>query len=98
MGDIDWRQTRHGPDRMCFFARVGTQTYPLRLLQVGPEVHGWLRRTDYRGPLVHRRDGWRIVWASVSLDGVKKEALVWASGVVAHELAPRPSTDGVKVG
>lgn len=95
---IDWRQTRHGPDRMCFFARVGTQTYPLRLLQVGPDIHGWLRRTDYRGPLVHRRDGWRIVWASVSLDGVKTEALAWASGIVAHEFGSAPSTAGGPVG
>jgi hypothetical protein len=82
---MDWRQTRHGPDRLCFFVRVGTQTYPLRLLQVGPDVHGWLRRTDYRGPLIHRRDGWRIVWASVSLDGVKAGALAWASERVLRE-------------
>jgi hypothetical protein len=82
---IDWRQTRHGPDRLCFFVRVGTQTYPLRLLQVGPDVHGWLRRTDYRGPLMHRRDGWRMVWASTDLDRVKAEALAWASERVRRE-------------
>lgn len=84
---MDWRQTRHGPDRLCFFVRVGTQTYPLRLVQHGADVHGWLRRTDYRGSLVHRRDGWRIVWSSVSLDRIKHEALAWASAVVAPNLS-----------
>jgi hypothetical protein len=82
MEAIDWRQTRRSLTHICFFARVGTQTYPLRLVQEGPDVHGWLRRTDYRGPLDHRRDGWRIVWASVRLDGIKNEALAWASGIV----------------
>ena len=95
---IDWRQTRRSLSHICFFARVGTRTYPLRLTQEGADVHGWLRRTDYRGALEHRRDGWRIVWASVALDGIKAEALAWASGVVAHELAPRPSTDRGSVG
>ena len=79
---IDWRQTRRSLNHICFFARVGTRTYPLRLTQEGADVHGWLRRTDYRGALEQRRNGWRIVWASVALDGIKAEALAWASGVV----------------